>query len=200
MLPPSGQGDRGQWGPAACQVNKPQKQPLQDPQNQNSTVECEKGPDAEPASVTEQNPQTPHAVLITRAAGNTCPPVQGKSLFFYLYFRAGQALPECSSGQGVHWGIRSNGILLHLRANSRNDSAPSPLPGAARHRGPQWLSYLCGRCMRMLVGQCLSYLHGVWAPLTFLSTMYKQCQSQVCPRLLHTCYHSHEGRWQWRSW
>lgn len=72
----------------------------------------------------------------------------------------------------------SDGILPHLRANSRNDSASTKGQPDTAGLGAFLFAW---QVLRSLVGQCLSYLHSIWAPLTFHSTANKQCQSQHVP-------------------
>lgn len=183
------------------------EQSLQGPQNQNqnSPVECEKGPEAEPAPATEQVPADTPCCFNNQSGGGyasmpehlpappTLSPGLRHRLFLLRLLQGWEALPECSVGLGAHCGTRPKGRLLHPGANSRNDSAPPQLkaqPGPAG-LGP---SYLCGRCRRSLAGQCLSYLHSIWVLLIFHSTMYKQCQSQARPGLPHTCCRHREGQ------
>lgn len=106
------------------------------------------------------------------------PPSSGHEPFLSPLLQGWSGSPGMLS---VHCGTRSNGILLDLRANSRNDSTPPHLKGQSGRAG-LGPSYLCGRYMRSLAGHYLSRLHSIGAPLTFHNTVYKQCGSQACPR------------------
>lgn len=139
--------------------------------------------------------QTSRAAFITRAAEHVpnsrsfpaspyLPPSSGHKPFLSPLLQGWSGSPGMFS---VHGGPRSNGILLDLRANSRNDSIPSQ--GAVGQSRPWSLSYLWGRDMRSLVGHYLPRLQSIGAPLPFYDTVYKH-RPPACPRL-HTCH------WVW---
>ncbi|KAB1280951.1 hypothetical protein Cadr_000004877 [Camelus dromedarius] len=90
--------DSGQRGPAAYPT-----QALQGPQNQNSIVECEKGP-------TLSQHHSGHEPFIFTSG-------------------MGRLSHNARWDRGMYRETRSNGILLPLGANSRNDSAPPTLKG-----------------------------------------------------------------------